>query len=170
MQHHDKICFAPLYVELRWKDDLLETIQLCWSADEHKSVLQTQWGEQFLGCLEQYLSGADVVWPALPLNWERVSVFSGQVLHALRKVPHGRWLTYGELAARCGRPKAARAVGRVMALNPWPLLVPCHRVLGADGRMTGFGSGLDMKAYLLNLEGVVSDHERILDMSRNVKH
>jgi len=75
------------------------------------------------------------------------------VLMTLYKVPTGQTLTYGELAGRCERPKAARAIGRVMASNPWPLIVPCHRVLGASGKLTGFGPGLDMKAYLLEKEG-----------------
>jgi methylated-DNA-[protein]-cysteine S-methyltransferase len=70
------------------------------------------------------------------------------------RIPIGRTLTYGELAAKVGKPQAARAVGRVMATNPFPLLVPCHRVLGSDRTLHGYGGGLPMKAALLKAEGV----------------
>ncbi len=63
---------------------------------------------------------------------------------------------YGWLAARAGAPRSARAVGRVMAGNRFPLLYPCHRVIGADGKLVGFGPGLPMKTYLLEREGVAA--------------
>jgi methylated-DNA-[protein]-cysteine S-methyltransferase len=84
-----------------------------------------------------------------------MSEFKSRVLMTLSsEVSHGQTVSYGKLAAMCGKPEAARAVGRIMASNPWPLLVPCHRVVGADGKLTGFsGCGLPMKKFLLQLEG-----------------
>lgn len=92
----------------------------------------------------------------LPLDWGVLTPFARQVLETLRaRVPHGITVTYGELARLCGRPGAARAVGRAMAGNPWPLVVPCHRVLGAGGALTGYANphGLALKALLLEMEG-----------------
>jgi methylated-DNA-[protein]-cysteine S-methyltransferase len=73
------------------------------------------------------------------------------------RIPKGRVSTYGRLAKRTGHPKGARAVGRVLAGNPYPLVVPCHRIVQADGSLCGFGGGLKMKRDLLNMEGVVFD-------------
>lgn len=95
----------------------------------------------------------------VPVDLSGMSVFSRKVLQSLRQVGPGQVTTYGELAARCGKPGAARAVGRIMGANPVPLLVPCHRCLGKNGALTGFSSpgGLDLKARLLFVEGYVSD-------------
>ncbi len=76
-------------------------------------------------------------------EWQRL------VWHALTQIPLGETRSYGELAALLGRPHAARAVGRANATNPLPLIVPCHRLIGANGALTGFGGGLDLKAQLL---------------------
>ncbi len=100
----------------------------------------------------------------VPVDLSGQPPFARKVLAALRRVPPGRTVTYGELAARAGRPGAARAVGRIMGANPVPLFVPCHRCLGADGRLTGFSSpgGVMLKARMLHREGYVFDpeHER----------
>lgn len=74
---------------------------------------------------------------------------------ALGEIPYGRTTTYGELARRLGSPGAARAIGRACATNPLPLLLPCHRVVGANGSLTGFGGGLETKRRLLELEGAL---------------
>ncbi|RJX29014.1 MAG: methylated-DNA--[protein]-cysteine S-methyltransferase [Desulfarculus sp.] len=81
-----------------------------------------------------------------------LSDFSRRVLLACRGIPYGQTASYGQLARRAGSPRAARAVGQVMHNNPVPIFIPCHRVLGADGSLTGFGGGLPMKEYLLALE------------------
>ena len=73
---------------------------------------------------------------------------------ALRQVPFGETISYGELARRIGRPKASRAVGAANHANPLPIVVPCHRVIGADNSLTGFGGGLDTKRVLLAHENV----------------
>ena len=78
--------------------------------------------------------------------------FAREVLAATSKVPFGSVATYGEVAARIHRPGAARAVGSALGSNPIPIVVPCHRVVGADGSLTGYGGGLHRKTFLLQLE------------------
>ena len=73
----------------------------------------------------------------------------------LQAIPYGTTVSYGELARRIGRPDAARAVGLANGANPVPIIVPCHRVIGADGSLTGFGGGLNTKRTLLDLEGAL---------------
>jgi methylated-DNA-[protein]-cysteine S-methyltransferase len=89
----------------------------------------------------------------LPLDL-RVAAFNDSVLRELAHVPYGTTTTYGALAAKAGRPRAARAVGTVMNRNPIPIVLPCHRVVGANGSLTGYAGGLDVKRKLLQLEGV----------------
>ncbi len=105
------------------------------------------------GQLEQYFQGTLRVFD-LPLDFRWLSLFSRNILQALARVPFGQNLTYGQLAAQAGRPGAARAVGRVMAENPFPLVIPCHRVVGTGGRLTGYsgGAGIATKAWLLEFE------------------
>ncbi|MBX9949761.1 MAG: methylated-DNA--[protein]-cysteine S-methyltransferase [Candidatus Obscuribacterales bacterium] len=79
--------------------------------------------------------------------------FQMRVWHELTKIPFGRVISYGELAHRIGNPKASRAVGLANGQNPISIIVPCHRVIGASGKLTGYGGGLERKAFLLDLEG-----------------
>ncbi|HYM71109.1 MAG TPA: methylated-DNA--[protein]-cysteine S-methyltransferase [bacterium] len=81
--------------------------------------------------------------------------FQRRVWSALRKIPVGQTLSYGGLAERLGMPAASRAVGRAVSLNPVAIVVPCHRVIGADGTLTGYAGGLDRKRWLLAHEGAV---------------
>ena len=78
-----------------------------------------------------------------------------RVLDELARVEYGTTTTYGTLAALTGNPRAARAVGTVMNRNPIPIVLPCHRVIGASGSLTGYGGGLDRKEHLLRLEGAI---------------
>jgi methylated-DNA-[protein]-cysteine S-methyltransferase len=87
----------------------------------------------------------------------RVAPFHADVLRELARVPYGRTDTYGSLAAKAGRPQAARAVGTVMNRNPIPIVLPCHRIVGKNGALTGYAGGLDVKRRLLRLEGVDVD-------------
>jgi len=80
--------------------------------------------------------------------------FERAVWAELEKIPFGETRSYGEIARILGRPDSARAVGRANGANPIPIVVPCHRVIGANGSLTGFGGGLDVKARLLELEGL----------------
>lgn len=90
----------------------------------------------------------------LPLA-PRGSTFQQEVWRALLRIPSGHSRSYGELAASLGRPQAARAVGAAIGRNPISILIPCHRVLGTGGRLTGYAGGLARKQALLRLEGTV---------------
>lgn len=79
--------------------------------------------------------------------------FQRKVWNALREIPYGTTISYSGLAARIGDPSAVRAVGLATARNPIPIIIPCHRVIGKDGSLTGFGGGIALKASLLRLEG-----------------
>jgi methylated-DNA-[protein]-cysteine S-methyltransferase len=103
--------------------------------------------------LDEYFAGARHEFD-LPLDL-RVAAFHEQVLLELAQVPYGITTTYGALAGKVGRPRAARAVGTVMNRNPIPIVLPCHRVLGSNGSLTGYAGGLDMKLKLLQLEGAI---------------
>jgi methylated-DNA-[protein]-cysteine S-methyltransferase len=85
----------------------------------------------------------------------RVAPFHERVLHELARVPYGQLTTYGTLAAKVEAPRAARAVGTVMNRNPLPIVLPCHRVVGANGSLVGYGGGLERKELLLRLEGAL---------------
>ena len=85
----------------------------------------------------------------------RGTLFQTQVWRALDEIPYGRTRSYAEVAAAIGRPRAVRAVGAANGANPVPIVVPCHRVIGAGGGLTGYGGGLAMKRWLLVLEGVL---------------
>jgi len=87
--------------------------------------------------------------------------FQLAVWQALRDIPYGRTESYGELARRIGRPTAVRAVGAANGANPLPIVVPCHRVIGGDGSLTGYGGGLPIKQALLELEGVETTSPRL---------
>jgi methylated-DNA-[protein]-cysteine S-methyltransferase len=91
----------------------------------------------------------------LTLDLRLSADFSVRVLEELALVPYGEVTTYGALAARADRPRAARAVGTVMNRNPIPIVLPCHRVVGANGSLTGYGGGIDRKEQLLRLEGAM---------------
>ena len=88
----------------------------------------------------------------LPLDVHGTA-FQQAVWTELAHIPYGATTTYGEIARRIGRPQAARAVGAAVGANPLPILIPCHRVIGAAGSLTGYGGGLEIKAALLELEG-----------------
>ena len=81
--------------------------------------------------------------------------FQRRVWSICRAIPRGETRAYGQLAQEAGSPRAARAVGQAMARNPWPVIVPCHRVVGSDQRLTGYGGGLEMKRRLLVMEGAM---------------
>lgn len=104
--------------------------------------------------LVRYFAGERVEMSA-PLQFPPASPFRRRVWEVTAAVPYGAVLTYGEVAARAGRPKAARAVGQALARNPLPLVVPCHRVVAADGGLGGFSGegGVRVKRELLELEG-----------------
>lgn len=104
--------------------------------------------------LDEYFAGSRSSF-ALDVDLRGAAPFARQVLDELAHVPYGQTTTYGTLAAKVGAPRAARAVGTVMNRNPIPIVLPCHRVVGANGSLTGYGGGLDVKERLLRLEGAL---------------
>lgn len=102
--------------------------------------------------LAEYLRGERRAFE-LPLAPGELPPFRRRVLAELVRIPYGATVSYGELAARCGRPGAARAVGNAVGRNPLPVVVPCHRVVRSDGSLGGYGGGRRRKRELLRLEG-----------------
>jgi methylated-DNA-[protein]-cysteine S-methyltransferase len=101
--------------------------------------------------LEEYFAGERRVFE-VPLDVSSGTAFQREAWLALARIPYGETTTYGEQARRLGRPDAVRAVGAANGRNPLPIVLPCHRVIGADGALTGFGGGLPVKRALLDLE------------------
>ena len=120
-------------------------------AGSEPSVLQQEAARQLRAYCEGRLRVFD-----LPLSPEGTA-FMQSVWETLRGVPFGETVTYGWLAAAAGYPGAARAVGQAMHRNPIPIIIPCHRVVGAKGLLTGFGGGMDLKRRLLAIEGIPTD-------------
>jgi O-6-methylguanine DNA methyltransferase len=106
--------------------------------------------------LNEYLSGRRRAF-TLMIDWTVLRPFQLVVLQATYAIPYGETRTYKEIAERIGRPRAARAVGRAEATNPMPLVLPCHRVIGVDGKLHGYGlgEGVKTKEWLLKMEGAV---------------
>ncbi|HSX21852.1 MAG TPA: methylated-DNA--[protein]-cysteine S-methyltransferase [Gaiellaceae bacterium] len=104
--------------------------------------------------LDEYLAGRRQVFD-LDLDLRGVPAFHMRALTELARVGYGETTTYGALAAKAGNPRAARAIGTAMNRNPIPIVLPCHRVVGANGSLTGYGGGLERKEHLLRLEGAI---------------
>ena len=108
---------------------------------------------QALTQLGEYFAGTRLAFD-LELD-ARGTPFQEAVWGEIARIPYGTTITYGEIAQRIGRPRAPRAVGAAVGANPLSILIPCHRVIGSGGTLTGYGGGLDAKAALLKLEGVL---------------
>jgi methylated-DNA-[protein]-cysteine S-methyltransferase len=119
-----------------------------WTAAPGHPVLQ-----QAAAQLADYFSGRRQHFD-LPLDLTHGTAFQQAVWQALLAIPCGTTTSYGELARRIGRPKAVRALGAAVGRNPVSIIVPCHRVIGADGSLTGYAGGLARKTALLRIEGV----------------
>lgn len=113
----------------------------------------SQWHRLTAAAVQGILAGHPVE-HLPPLDLSRGTEFQQSVWRAMTRIPRGRTSSYGELARDVGKPKAVRAVGGACGANPIPVLVPCHRVLAANGRLGGFSGGLDWKRTLLAREGV----------------
>lgn len=111
-------------------------------------------GRRLMRLLADYFAGVAVDFSEVPVDDGEGTPFQQAVWRAARSVAHGQGTSYGALAARIGKPGAARAVGSALGRNPVCIVVPCHRVLAADGGLGGFSSGLDWKRRLLALEGI----------------
>ncbi len=167
---------APLTFKLEHMPSPVGTLELVTDSQDRLHALQWGAGEAALAAhlkrhygagvrLETHDSGHSAAWQALEDYFagdlhatERVSVagagtaFQRDVWAVLRTIPVGQTLSYGALAAKIGKPKAMRAVGLANGANPIAIVVPCHRVIGADMSLTGFGGGLDRKRWLLSHE------------------
>jgi methylated-DNA-[protein]-cysteine S-methyltransferase len=106
--------------------------------------------------LREYLNGRRSAF-TIPIDWSLFRPFQREALQAVFRIPYGETSTYRDIAMEIGRPQASRAVGRANATNPMPLVIPCHRVIGRDGKLHGYGGGegLKTKEWLLKLEGAV---------------
>jgi methylated-DNA-[protein]-cysteine S-methyltransferase len=123
--------------------DGAEPPELGWRHDAgHFAAAVQQLDEYFAGTLRRFTVDLDV----------RGTPFQRAVWGQLLRIPYGETRSYGQLAAAVGRPAAARAVGAANGRNPVSIIVPCHRLVGGDGRLTGYGGGLDRKRALLDLE------------------
>jgi methylated-DNA-[protein]-cysteine S-methyltransferase len=120
-----------------------------WRRDDEHPVLR-----EAVAQLAQYFSGERTVFD-LPLDLQGGTTFQQSVWRALLAIPRGATTSYSVLGQRVGVPGAARAVGAAVGRNPLSIVVPCHRVLGADGSLTGYAGGLERKTALLRLEGAM---------------
>jgi methylated-DNA-[protein]-cysteine S-methyltransferase len=113
------------------------------------------WIQKLASRLQSYAAGNDEQFDDVPLDLSHLSAFQARVIRACRRIGRGRVRTYGELAATAGAEGAARAVGNCMAKNRFPIIIPCHRVVGSAGSLGGFSArdGISMKRRMLDMEG-----------------
>ena len=130
-------------------------------ADESRHEMANGGGKHnnIVSLLRGYFSGRPVDFTAVKIDISTYTPFFRDICRAAQSIPYGKFRTYGELAEMVGRKGAARAVGRVMAANPVPIIIPCHRVVSSDGSLTGYSAsgGLKTKKRLLAMEGVCFD-------------
>lgn len=110
--------------------------------------------DRLASAIERYLAGKPVTFDLRALDFARCSSFQERVLRAEYAIPRGSVSTYGRVARHLGEPRAARAVGRALATNPFPIVIPCHRAVRSDGSLGGYRGGVPMKRALLETEGV----------------
>jgi O-6-methylguanine DNA methyltransferase len=123
--------------------------------------------ESYVRAIQEAAAGRES--DPVPIDLTGLSEFQVKVLQTLQKVPRGEVLTYGALAALAGRAKAVRAVGNIMACNPVPLLIPCHRVVPSSGGVGNYGLGVELKHRLLIREGALVDYTP-LDRGRPARY
>lgn len=140
---------------LRWSETgLAQVILFAAQAPDESEASAT--ARRWIAAMQAYFRGEPVDFSQAPLDVSGLSELDRDLYAVLRRVERGSVVTYGDLAMRVGRPGAARAVGGAMARNPWPIVVPCHRVLAKGGEPGGFSApgGLSTKRRLLAMEGV----------------
>lgn len=130
------------------RDSALQELHERWSDGEE---IEAGAFDDLIDQIRHYLAGEPIEFD-VPLDWSGHTAFLQQVWSATQSIPYGETWTYAELAEAVGRPRAYRAVGRAMAVNPIPLIVPCHRVVRSDGGLGGYAGGLDVKERLLAME------------------
>jgi methylated-DNA-[protein]-cysteine S-methyltransferase len=133
-------------IAILWENDNPRRVRLAdLVEDNNQGILvetERQLNEYFAGKRDEF---------SIPLDM-RGTAFQKDVWRALQAIPFGKTRSYGEIANQVGRPTASRAVGAANGQNPISIVVPCHRVVGSSGKLTGFAGGLEAKAHLLNLE------------------
>lgn len=153
------LCKSPVGKLLLTADENSLT-GVCFAGEPGRSSVEDGWQERLnhpvlrkaRRQLDEYFAGKRKSFD-LPLE-PKGTPFQRSVWHALRAIPYGETQSYGDIARRIGKPKAVRAVGAANGANPISIVVPCHRVIGADGSLTGYGGGLPRKKKLLALEGI----------------
>lgn len=160
--HRFATAFAPMAIH--WTDRGLSRVRLLdetdpGGADPAAGKALPPGPAEAVRLLRAYFTGEAVDFSGARLDETGLSPLDAAIYRELRRVPRGATVTYGELAARAGAPGAAQAVGSAMARNPWPIVVPCHRVLAAGGALGGFSApgGVRTKRKLLRMEGVDLD-------------
>ena len=130
-------------------------------ADNYQSSPLTK---QVADMLSVYFLGQKQEFKAVPVDLSSVTLFRAEILTLIRDIPYGETRSYGQVSLMAGSPGAARAVGGAMASNPIPVIVPCHRIIASDGRLTGFTApgGLEFKKILLQAEGIEFKGERVV--------
>ena len=115
---------------------------------------ESDWNPKLRRAIQDFARGIPTSFAGVEIDLEEATPFRKRVLEQTRKIAYGQKLTYGELAARAGKPGAARAVGAVMASNPLPIVIPCHRVVASGGSLGGFSApqGIELKRRLLEME------------------
>lgn len=149
--HGGTLCAIKFGVDRRNLDDALAHLRHE-THDAFEFVRDDAKAAKLTGQVTDYLDGKRKAFD-VELDLSYVTPFQRDVLLETYAIPRGQIATYAEIARRVGRPRAFRAVGNTMRLNPIPIVIPCHRVVGANGDLTGFGGGLAMKRSLLELEG-----------------
>lgn len=141
-------------------DEVRESLQSC-VAKSGQSVQESDWYPELRRALERYAQGRPVDLRPFKIDLGPMTQYRKRVLEAARRIPYGKTMSYGELAAKAGKPRAARAVGSAMASNRIALLIPCHRVVASGGAIGGFScrTGVELKQRLLELEAGGTKHE-----------
>ena len=156
----------------RKKSPIIERVLL---PAEHDTELSLIGGAESRSCrevdkiacdIERMFRGEAVEFDLRAIDLDTCAPFQKRVLLAESAIPRGWVSTYGRIARQIGKPKGARAVGNALAKNPFPLIIPCHRAVRADGRIGGFRGGIKMKKLLLSLEGVEMDENSRVRFSR----
>ncbi|HEY8518305.1 MAG TPA: methylated-DNA--[protein]-cysteine S-methyltransferase [Candidatus Binatia bacterium] len=150
---------------LDWEDHEPRMTRLLHRAQKSYEIREGDGSTANVARVRRYLAGDLRALDEIPVETGGTE-FQRRVWQALREIPPGTTTTYGALAARLGQPTATRAVGLANGSNPVGVVVPCHRVIGADGSLTGYGGGLFRKRWLLEHEGVVLPEQRELSSAR----
>lgn len=139
-------------VELKNRTPFQDTEPSLESLDVIKAVLKA---------VDRYFNGETEAFD-IKIDWQGMSSFQKQVLEITKSIPYGSLMSYGDIANRLNKPGAARSVGRAMGSNPMPIIIPCHRVVGSEGKLRGFSGGINKKKFLLELEGHQIEGDRVI--------